>query len=138
MSARRKYDVFISYSAEDREWVSQFVDALNEAGVTTWFDVDRLLPGMKIQDEIEAALRASRTLVAVVSPNSVDSPSLFFTVGAAIADQKRIVPVIRENLDVRQVPFPLLQYQPVQAPTAREAGQRVAEALLDAEQPAAR
>ncbi len=111
MSSSRKYDVFLSYSMKDREWVSEFANALREAGVATWFDVAALTPGTRWQDEIQAALRASRTLVVVLSPNSIDSPWIFFEVGAAVADQQRIIPVLTEDLDVPRIPVLLQQFQ---------------------------
>ena len=35
----KKYDVFLSYSFKDKQWVSEFVIALKKAGVKAWFDV---------------------------------------------------------------------------------------------------
>lgn len=33
MANEREYDVFLSYSMKDRAWVSEFAEALTEAGV---------------------------------------------------------------------------------------------------------
>jgi hypothetical protein len=65
MTDERKYDVFLSYSAKDRQWVSQFQTALREAGLRAWFDVQDILPGDRWEDQIQRALRESTTLVVV-------------------------------------------------------------------------
>lgn len=43
MADEKKYDVFLSYSSKDREWVKQFVNAIQESGLTAWFDVADIL-----------------------------------------------------------------------------------------------
>ncbi|MEQ8767901.1 MAG: toll/interleukin-1 receptor domain-containing protein [Planctomycetota bacterium] len=123
------YDVFLSYSMKDRAWVSEFAQALRDAGVTAWFDVAELMPGTRWKDEVEEALRASRFLVVILSPESVDSPWVFFEIGAAVADHKFIIPVVTEDLDVSRVPSLLQQYQFLREPSPTVAGRRVAEAI---------
>lgn len=47
MSKPSKYDVFISYSAKDKPWASDLVDALKNEGVRAWIDQDVVKPGEK-------------------------------------------------------------------------------------------
>ncbi|HEX8245943.1 MAG TPA: toll/interleukin-1 receptor domain-containing protein, partial [Longimicrobium sp.] len=97
MMHERDFDVFLSYSSKDVEWAEAFVDTLRSSGVRPWSHVD-IAPGEKWAERIEDALRHSHTLVFFLTPNSVDSPWTFFEIGAAIADRKRIIPIITEDV----------------------------------------
>jgi hypothetical protein len=133
MPDQRKYSVFLSYSAKDRQWVSQFQSALSEAGIRAWFDVENILPGDRWEDQIQKALRESTTLVVILSSRSIQSPWTFFELGAAVADGKRIIPILTEDIDMRHVPVPLARFQLLREPSPVEAGKRVAEVLKEAD-----
>jgi hypothetical protein len=77
MPEEREYDVFLSYSMKDKAWVSEFAEALSQAGLRAWFD-NALSPGDRWQEKIQEALRTSRTLVLILSPQSVEGPGTFF------------------------------------------------------------
>lgn len=81
MPEERDYDVFLSYSMKDRAWVSEFADVLSQAGVRAWFDKAALPPGERWQEKIQEALRASKTLVLILSPQSIESPWTLFELG---------------------------------------------------------
>lgn len=121
--------IYISYSHGDKPWVSEFVSALRAGGVDPWYADAELAPGDRWADKVQDALRKSDTLIVVLSPRHLTSPWVSFELGAAIADKKRIVPVLTENLDIGQIPAPLRLYQMLRAKSPQEAGQRVAEAL---------
>jgi hypothetical protein len=129
MAKQKKYDIFLSYSQKDRLWVSEFVSALRESGITEWFNVQDLRPGGRWQEKIQEALRQSSTLVVILSPNSVDSPWTFFELGAAIADEKRIIPVLCEDIEIKRIPLLLSHLQFLKESSASVAGERVAEVL---------
>lgn len=130
MPETHQYDVFLSYSSHDQPWVREFASALREAGVKGWFDAHDLLPGERWRDRIEQALRQSRILVMVLTADSVTRPWTFFELGAAVADKKRIVPVLAEGVDISELPPLVRLYQFVHEPSPREAAKRVAEAVL--------
>jgi hypothetical protein len=50
----------------------------------------------------------------------------FFELGAAVADKKRIIPVIAQDVDISQVPLPVRRFQMVREESPIEAGKRVA------------
>lgn len=129
MVKQAEYDVFLSYSYKDRPWVAEFASALHDQGVSGWFDAFEMKPGELWKERIQEALRASGTLVLVLSRNSVESPWTFFEIGAAIADKKRIIPIATEDVPLDQVPSVVAQYQMLKEPSPREAGRRVAEVL---------
>ena len=130
MSTKRTYDIFLSYATTDREWVKSFSDALKAEGLKTWFDVAELPAGSRWQDEIEVALRSSKTLIAILSPKSVKSNWMYFELGAAIADHKQIIPVLTEDFDIQQIPPLLNQFQALKATSPDEAGRKVAQTIL--------
>jgi hypothetical protein len=134
MTEEKKYDVFLSYSSQDRSWVSQFAEALRRAGLTAWFDIAEILPGERWQEQIQKALRESTTLIVILSPNSIKSPWTFFELGAAVADEKRIIPVLTQDMDIRDVPFLLTRFQFLRESSPEEAGSRVAEVIVRTEQ----
>lgn len=129
MAEQHSFDVFVSYASSDKSWATEFVSALKEAGVKIWFDKWNLVPGEPWQEGIGEALRASRTLVVVLSPQSAESPWTFFELGAAVADHKRIIPVAREDMDWTKLPSPLRHLQILREASPQEAGRRVAAVL---------
>ena len=86
-------------------------------------------PGTRWEDEREGALRESRTLVVILSSNSIDSLTIYFEVGAAVADQKRIIPVLTDDLHLSQIPPLLRRFQVLRESSASAAGRRVAEVI---------
>jgi hypothetical protein len=127
--AEKHYDVFLSYSHKDKTWVSEFVSTLKTGGVKAWFDPADLVPGDRWQEKIQEALRESGTLIIIISPNSINSPWTFFELGAAIADKKRIIPILLEEVDLSRVPVPIRQFQILKEPSPQKAGKRVAEVI---------
>ena len=124
----KTYDLFISSSHKDRAWVLEFVATLRKEGLHPW-SADELAPGDKWTDSIEKALRDSKTLVMVVSPDILTSEWGFFELGAAIAGKKRIIPVITKDFDWSQIPLMLRRYQFLNEPSPSIAGKRVAEVV---------
>lgn len=124
----KHYDIFVSYSSKDRPWVSEFVAALRNEGVIPWSDAE-IAPGDKWADVIQQALRESSALVMILSPDNAESPWMFFELGAAIADKKKIIPVIVKNLERSRIPSLLQGFQFLDEPSPSIAGKRVAEVL---------
>jgi TIR domain-containing protein len=129
MAEKHEFDVFVSHAAKDKPWASELASALREAGVNIWFDEFDLMPGEPWQEKIAEALRASRTIVMVLSAQTAESPWTFFELGAAVADHKRIIPVAREEIDLAHLPSPLRRLQILRESSPQEAGRRVAEVL---------
>jgi hypothetical protein len=129
MDKPKKYDVFLSYSRKNHPWVQEFVSALRNAGVKAWFDVQDIAPGDRWEDQVQDALRQSTTLVVILTPDSVSSPWTFFELGAALADGKKIIPVVLQDMDLRAVPLPLRRFQLLREDSPAEAGRRVAEVI---------
>ncbi len=61
------YDVFLSYASEDREFVEGLRDRLVAAGVSVWYDQQRITVGTSIVKAIESGVAASRHAIIVLS-----------------------------------------------------------------------
>ncbi|MGA2878158.1 MAG: toll/interleukin-1 receptor domain-containing protein [Bryobacteraceae bacterium] len=100
-----KRTVFISHSARDADWARSFAQALKERGVTVWFDEFDVRPGESVRDALEAGLRTSDVLVALLDAESPSRPNLFFELGAAIGMGKRVVAIVPKDLDPSVLPL---------------------------------
>ena len=75
-----EYDLFVSYSSRDLEWVRPFHDDLvadinrfADHDVFPFLDKARLQPGYVWDDKLLASARSSAILVPVLSPRFLDS-----------------------------------------------------------------
>jgi len=134
MSESQSNRVFLSYAAEDRAWVKEFTSALHDAGVNGFFDAAELSPGEPWADRLEQALRQSRVLVLIISPSTAGSPRTLFELGAAVGANKRVIPVLVDDVPSDALPPLVRKYQILRESSPGAAGRRVAEALtkLDA------
>ncbi|MBL8134373.1 MAG: toll/interleukin-1 receptor domain-containing protein [Anaerolineae bacterium] len=130
-SATKDYQVFLSYTASDREWVAAFRRSLQNLSLHHWFDISNVEPGERFSDTLEAALRQSDTLIVFISPSSVKSSAVLFEIGAAIAGKKRIIPVLIGDVGFGDLPEPLAKRQLLRANTPEEAGEQIARILED-------
>lgn len=97
MKTMAKRKVFISHSATDADWARSFAQALTQRGVTVWSEAFDMQPGESWSDALEAGLRNSDVLVALLDPDPSSKPNLFFELGAAIGMGKKVVPILPEN-----------------------------------------
>jgi hypothetical protein len=125
MADPKKVDVFISYSGEDKPWVSKFVDELEAQGVHAWYDEVYMTPGDLRPDRMEQALREAPVIAVLINASYLNSPWQAFELGAALAGDKRIIPIVMQ--EVGQPPSLPLFLRNRQLPQA--AGKRVAEAV---------
>lgn len=61
------FDVFISHASEDKEFVDPLVVALKAAGISVWYDKDRMTWGDNLRTSIDRGLLNSRFGVVVLS-----------------------------------------------------------------------
>jgi nucleoside 2-deoxyribosyltransferase len=88
--------VFISYSHRDldRTWLDAFAAALKERNLHIWLDEWNVKPGDRIADAVEAALRRSDAIVAVISGEAFRNPNVYFEIGVALGAGKRLILVV--------------------------------------------
>lgn len=66
-------DIFISYSSKDKEIVDKIFEDLKKRKIKVWLDRWDIKPGSNIVSEIQKGLDNSSFILAVLTPNSVES-----------------------------------------------------------------
>lgn len=106
------FDVFLSYSRKDSAFMRRLYADLTQAGLSVWIDEPGLEPGTPVwQQAIETAIRQSRCMVVVLSPDA--KASRFVNIEVAIADRRgqRIFPVLARGDEDTSVLFTLTTTQ---------------------------
>jgi len=116
------------YPMRKRTWVREFAATLEGAGVHVWFDGE-IEPGQEWERTIEEVLRDSSTLVLILTPNNLNSRWMFFEVGAAIVDHKKIILVLAQDIEMSQLPIFMASYQIIKELSPAKTGARVTEAM---------
>ncbi|HJU17059.1 MAG TPA: TIR domain-containing protein [Stellaceae bacterium] len=97
-------DVFISYSRKDQEFVRRLHDALQSEGRSVWVDWEGIPLSAEWLREIYSAIEEADAFVFVISPHSAASRVCAEEVAHAAKHNKRIVPVLYERADERELP----------------------------------
>lgn len=93
---------FISYAREDQDFVRKLHDALLERGRDAWFDSE-IFPSTEWMREIRAAIDAAPAVIFLISPDSIASSVCRQELDHAIAQNKRLVPVVCREADPDRV-----------------------------------
>jgi hypothetical protein len=98
------YDVFVSYSHDDLDWVSAFAGRLEDAGLRVARDEVILKPGDVLVHVVEQAIRESAVGILVFSPASVVSgwgrQEYAAMMQKSIEDGWRFIPVIIDDVEL--------------------------------------
>lgn len=98
-SEQYKYDVFVSYASQDKDFVRLLVRQLVKKGLSVWFDEGEIRIGDSIQRAIEDALEHSKFFLVVVSPALLERTWAQFEIGVAMGrpdvGKQHILPVLR-------------------------------------------
>jgi hypothetical protein len=98
------YDVFISYSHEDFDWVTRFAEQLEGEGFRVSRDEVVLKPGDVLVHAIEQAIRDSARGILVFSPASAASGWVQQEYAAlmqrSIEEQRRFIPVLIGDVEL--------------------------------------
>ena len=86
--------VFISYSRKDIDFVRKLAGDLEKAGYDVWWDITDLRGGDDWVSTIPAAIAASRYMVVVLTPNSINSEWVRKEYTQALTLRKKIVPIM--------------------------------------------
>jgi hypothetical protein len=103
----QKYDLFMSYSREDRARVRPLVEALRESGYRVFFDLESIKVGDHWKRRLESSIRQSRVLVLCWSAQAKRSEYVQFESAKADALGKKVLPWL---LDETPLP-PMLEIQ---------------------------
>ncbi|MEM6325255.1 MAG: toll/interleukin-1 receptor domain-containing protein, partial [Pseudomonadota bacterium] len=100
-----KTKLFISYARSDDVRVGQVYDALSAHDDLILFrDIHDILPSEEWKARLEKLIRESDTLLFLLSPASIRSQTCAWELGLAEKLNKRIIPVVIEDVEGEVVP----------------------------------
>ena len=88
--------IFLSYDRSDEEFAMALSEYLEKHGLTVWRGAAEVLPGENVWERIAAALKASKAMIVLLSPESVRSETQRREIEYALGDPKfqgRVFPV---------------------------------------------
>ena len=100
-------DVFISYARAEKEFAQTLGEALRARGKDVWIDLDDIPPTAPWRAEVEGGIESADAFLFVISPASLASAECAHELEHAARLNKRIVPVVRQEVDGAGVPEPL-------------------------------
>jgi len=103
---KQQFDVFLSHSSKDKEWVAKLKNDLMQYGIKVWLDKDQIRPGEIFVHALEDAIDHCKAIVLVISPESIQSKWVQEEYARAISLEKQkgvsvqVIPVILETAEV--------------------------------------
>ena len=91
--------VFISYSSRDRERAVAVAEALDQSGISVWFDRRSIAAGSSWDAEIVRGVLGAGAVILLVSEASVSSPNVQQELRLAWEEQRPIVPLLLERAE---------------------------------------
>jgi WD40 repeat protein len=124
---------FISYSRKDQAFVRRLHDVLRAHGRDAWVDWDDILPTAEWMQSIRAGIDAAPAVVVVLSPDAITSPVCAQELDYALAQRKRLIPIVCRPVDADTVAEDVrkLNWLVFTAPGAVEANAAALLAALD-------
>jgi hypothetical protein len=102
--------VFVSFSFNDKSFVAELSEKLNERGLA-YFVADRdSKPTANWAENIWDAIRGCKVFLPVITPRFLNSHWFHIEAGAACVSRKPVLPILR-YVEASQVPSPLDQFQ---------------------------
>ena len=103
--------VFISYSRKDKDFVSRLYDALSAQKREAWIDWKDIPLTVEWQQEIFANIDAAEYFIFVISPDSADSRNCRKEIDHAVANHKRMIPILYRPVLAEAIPEDLGRFQ---------------------------
>jgi hypothetical protein len=100
--------LFFSYARADSVFALRLAKDLRSAGIQLWIDQLDICPGSRWDQAVEGALKGCSEVLVILSPASVRSNNVLDEVSFALEDNKRVVPVRRDECEI---PFRLKRLQ---------------------------
>ena len=96
--------IFVSYAAKDRDYARALSNHLAKHGLRAWTFEDEILPGDNVWLRAGEAMKTSRAMVVLLSPDSVHSEFVRREVEYALGNpayQGRVFPIlVRRTKDI--------------------------------------
>ncbi len=97
-------DVFISYSRKDISFARRLHKSLEKNGLETWIDWQDIPPSEDWLAEIHESIEQTDAFIFIISSRSVDSEVCSQEVQYAFENQKRLIPIVIDDIDPGDVP----------------------------------
>lgn len=91
-------DLFISYSRRDKPFAQQLFQAIEATGRDAWVDWENIPLTSEWFEEIKRGIEGSDAFMFIITPDSVASEVCKAEVEYSIANNKRMVPILRRDL----------------------------------------
>jgi hypothetical protein len=95
------YQIFISSSEKDKDWVRMVVDDLNSLGYLLWWYA-KDAPGLPFGNEIRSAIYHTKVFLIVVSPDSMRSKHVEEEIRWAEIYDRPIIPVVCRSTTIEE------------------------------------
>lgn len=108
-SSKRQYPVrvFVSYSEGDKVFARKVRNLLSHQANISAYIAEDLSAGEGWEPKLRNELAAADVVIALLTPNSVDSSWVLHEIGAAWALRKPIIPVVTRRDVLNKMPVPL-------------------------------
>ncbi len=94
---------FVSYAREDRNFVLKLHDLLLDKGIEIWGDW-KLPPITEWMRDVRSAIDAAPAVIFAISPDSIASLVCNDELAHAVAQNKKIIPIVCRETDANTVP----------------------------------
>jgi len=92
--------IFISYARKDLDFASRIVGELAEKGLDTWIDWKSIPKGEYWEQEIYRGIEEADAFLFLLSPDSVRSQMCNKEIEHAVANSKRVLPIVIHETEV--------------------------------------
>ncbi|HEU0296624.1 MAG TPA: toll/interleukin-1 receptor domain-containing protein [Anaerolineales bacterium] len=96
--------LFISYSRKDTEITRRLTERFETDGLEAWVDWQDIPPSLDWMKEIQKGIEDADIFLYLVSPDSISSSVCAEEVNHAVANGKRIIPVVVRDFDAKLAP----------------------------------
>jgi WD40 repeat protein len=103
--------VFISYSNNDKEFMVKLSKTLMRESFTIWTNKTDIQTGESFQAAIQRGIEQTDNVVYLISPSSVKSDYCQTEISYALSLNKRIIPVLIQQVELSQTPSALQALQ---------------------------
>jgi len=104
-------DAFISYSRKNIAFARLLMDAFEKHDIQVWIDWQDIPPSADWLAEVYEAIEQSDTFIFLISENSVVSEICSLEIAHAVKNNKRLIPIVVNEVEPTQVPGPLAALQ---------------------------
>jgi predicted nucleotide-binding protein len=109
-----RYDIFLSYSHQDKTKAIEITEALRVAGYKVFLDNDVIRPGESVRVAIERGMYASRAFIILIGEKLETSQNTFFELGLFSGLSRNIhtiIPIIIDDISINNIPFDIARYR---------------------------